>query len=357
MKNIGNIAGKAAVALSFLNLGASAKAMEEYNEAELKTKTELANFDTKLKKESVSNKAKEGVSNKVIDTLNPAKSAAKETLNADPTPEQIAAAEILTNKFAELTRKQTNEYLTQNSADLDKKVLEIVVVNLDKRWDEASRLANLYSDEATTTSNVYSDEDQAAKQQKYFEKSDTYKAEYGRLSDVIYEIKQAILKFNIPTAEDMKGITDMTPIFDSILKNPKYAGTIKNNPELNKEIFAGFSKEFQEVFLSMNIKIAVKKYPEKIKVYFEYGTDKDGEVAKVQFMDSKWEKSPIYVLDVADVEKVLSTNSSSDGQTMIQQIREKNGIIENRTLQKDGRISFSNKADKNKKLTNTVASN
>jgi hypothetical protein len=195
MKNIGNIAGKAAVALSFLSLGASAKAMEEYNKSELKTKTELANFDIKLKKESVSNK--------VIDTLNPAKSAAKETLNADPTPEQIAAAEILTNKFAELTRKQANEYLTQNSADLDKKVLEIVVINLDKRWSKARRLANLYSNDARNVPNVYSDEDQAAKQQKYFEKRDTYKAEYGRLGDVIYEVEQAIERKSLPTAEEL----------------------------------------------------------------------------------------------------------------------------------------------------------
>lgn len=158
----------------------------------------------------------------------------------------------------------------------------------------------------------------------------------GQLSG---SLKLLIAKLNnTPTAENMIGVTNMDATFASILANPKYAGEVINNAELNKEFFAGFSKEFQDVFMSMHINMRVEKYDDEIEVYFEYGTKENGENAKVKFLDNTKGTNTIYVVNVAEFGKVLA--QETDSSKIIQQLREKNDVIEKITIQEDGNISF-----------------
>ncbi len=143
-----------------------------------------------------------------------------------------------------------------------------------------------------------------------------------------------------------EGVRTFDKKFREIFENPKYAGKItpKTKPELAKElareIFAGFSPEFQKAFMDMHLRLEVKKYeyPDKIKVYIVYGIDKNGKEAKFQFMDSRWKNMIVFVVPDADGVSIAEQKTASDGHKLMQQIREKNGEIENLLITENGNI-------------------
>ena len=128
----------------------------------------------------------------------------------------------------------------------------------------------------------------------------------------------------------------MDETFAKILANPKFAGTIKNNEELNDLVFAGFSPEFQKRFNELRLKVLVKKYPTKLKIYFVCGTDKNGEIYDVQMGDSRWVNQKYFILKDEKYGEVLA---QTDDGGMIQQIREISPEqLEKRVIEEDGSI-------------------
>ncbi len=164
---------------------------------------------------------------------------------------------------------------------------------------------------------------------------------------------------NIPDDAEKIGIKNMDPVFAEILENPKFAGTIKNNKELNQAVFAGFSPEFQKRFNELGLILKVEKDGNEIEVYIVCGTDKNGEIYDVKFLKSKKTNIVTELIQSKEYGLIISETATYKGKTKTQQIREINPEqLEKITIQEDGEQTFSRIITKNSNIHgNKVANN
>ena len=332
-----NFAKETTAVLSFLTLSASAEAMEAYNKAYFDTKTELTDFDTKVKTENTI------TVNNNLNTENPAKFESQSPIEKPFTPEQLEKIKKVKNRLTDLrmaVAKSTGADRITAQAALDKYRAEDPDFTEVFNWyKKALKKLNFEKNRK------FKRHDKRHGRDETIDRTVGVDVEISIKNEFALEKKIRQTKF----IEKQTGLTNMDATFNRILANPKYAGEVIDNAELNKEIFAGFSKEFQEVLTSMNIKVRVEKYDDEIEVYFEYGTrvNNEGktETAEVEFLENDWENSVIYVTELDEYGKVLA---QTDSEGIIQILREKNGIIEDTNIREDGTFNpRSIKAQKN----------
>ncbi len=271
--------------------------------------------------------------------------------NLDTIPQKI---KDLAEKLIKMkTREEVEQYFAENGQNFSREELQQLLVVLEKKRQLFMKYASMAGKEA---------EDARSKNgQKTYERrlseEEMYDEKASFNETIQYIVEKQLNKFNLPQDSEKIDPKIMDPVFEEILQNPKFAGTVKNNPELNQLVFNAFPPQFQKRFKELNLKVEVKKYGERIFVYFVCGTDKNGKEYKVVFVRNFGgaKNVEVSVLNDPKYGKVLA---QTDDEGMIQEIREISPTeLEQRDLDKNGEISFSIIITKNPISTEKVANN
>ena len=253
--------------------------------------------------------------------------------------------------------------LSNEPAKLKKALLEMGISReiLKKMYDELDKkYDNLFMNKRDQVDRAR--DYNAGHSEKYQKNLDDIRAPYERKLEKISKQKIAVAKmidvFNLPQDSEKIDPKIMDPVFEEILQNPKFAGTVKDNPELNQLVFNAFPPQFQKRFKELNLKVLVKKWDDgEIDVYFVCGTDKNGKEYKVK-MAKNYGGAKNIEFCVLNDPKYGEVLSQTDARGYIQQIREISPTeLELVVIRASGEVSATRTITKNPISTEKVANN